>query len=328
MSGTLKSRLGLLSKSVLSTSVDMALLTRSSDIPDEFEFPHDEGSQTVPHNFFNMSVSLSHRLGSGSTMTHMLTYLHKNNEMYSYDPGYTPAPNDPYYPLNNDFNTNQFQYYLGTYFGFGKSWVLGLAGHIATVGAPEYQYTQTWYRARVQYQYIKNTYWNFDYAFSASILKNFKRASIGAEMAIMSMNNQFSFQPTGMINLYPLGNLNLYTSSRFSYSIKDNTGTFFQEQKLGFKALKHLWLEGTYFSGGISGFTLDNSSLFYNGLESVNSMAGGKMIIPTNKKFSLSLGYQNRKMTNYFYNNNDITQKSNGLELNYSLFFMTLLWTL
>jgi len=70
------------------------------------------------------------------------------------------------------------------------------------------------------------------------------------------------------------------------------------------------------------------SAMFYNGLEEINSMAGGKLIIPTNTKFSLSMGYQFRKMTNYFYTNDDINLKSNNLELNYSLFFITLLWTL
>ena len=329
MSNALKDKLRLGKSGVLATSVDMAYLIRAEDFPDDLDFPSlDPGTQIIPENFFNMSAGMSHKLGKGASMSHMLTYLHKGNDKYSYDPDYYPAPNDPYYPFNNNFNTNQFQYYLASAISLGRSWNLIFGGHIATVAVPEYNYYETMFRGQLQYRYSQSSSWDFDYALSGSILKNFGRASIEGEFAIMSMNNVFIMQPSGILRLYPLGNLNLYTQSRFSYSIKDNSGTFFQEQKLGFKALKHLWLEGTYFSGGVSGFTLDNNAMFYNGLEEINSMAGGKLIIPTNTKFSLSMGYQFRKMTNYFYTNDDINLKSNNLELNYSLFFITLLWTL
>ncbi len=329
MSEALKYKLGFTGKKALSTAIDMASLIRTSDVPAEFDFPtSDAGSQIIPRRFFNMSLSLGHKIGDGAAMSHMLTYLHNNNEKYTYDQSYNPAPNDPYYPYNSDFNTNQYQYYLGTSILPGKTWNLVLGGQIATFSTPVYEYADYWFRGQTQYGYTQSTYWDFDFALSGSLVKNFRRASVEVEMAIMSMNNVFSFQPSGIINLYPLGNLNLYTRSRFSYSIKNGSGTFFQEQKLGFKLVKHLWLEGTYFSGNVSGFTLDNSSMFYNGLEEINSMAGGRMIIPTNKKFSLSLGYQNRKMTNYFINSADSNIKSNGLELNYSLYFITLQWTL
>ncbi len=329
MSVPLQNKLGISNSGVLATSVDMAYLGRTEDIPDNFDFSSEEtGTQIIPESFFNASASLSHKLGSGASMSHMLTYLYKSNDKYSYDPDYTPASNDPYYPYNKNFNTNQFQYYLGSAISLGQSWSLIFGGQVAIIGIPVYSYYETYYRGQLQYRYSQSTTWNFDYAFSGSLLKNFKRFSIEGEFALMSMNDIFIMQPSGIVRLYPLGNLNLYTQSRFSYSIRDNSGTFFHEQKLGFKVFDHLWLEGVYFSGGISGFTLENSSMFFNGVEEVKSMAGGRFIVPTNKKFSLSLGYQSRTMTNYFINNDDINLKSNNLELNYSLFFITLLWTL
>jgi hypothetical protein len=329
MSTALKVKLGLMQKSVLATSVDMAVLTRNGDIPEDFTFPEkDEGYQLVLKQFFNASLSLSHKLGKGSAMSHMLTYLYKNNLKYTYYPDYTPSDEDPYYPVNEDFNTNQFQYYITASFAVGKTWNLIFGGHIAPMAAPDYRYYESRFMGRIQYHYSKTTYWNVDFAASGSLLKNFRRASVEGEFAIMLMSDKLIMQPSGIIRLYPLGNLDLYTQSRFAYSIKENSGTFFQEHKLGFKALKHLWLEGTFFTGDVAGFTLDNSSMLFNGLEEINRMAGGRMIIPTNTKFSLSLGYQSRQITNYFLNSNDIYDKSNGLKLNYSLYFITLLWTL
>ena len=329
MSTALKVKLGLMHKSVLATNIDMAFLTNNDDIPDNFSIPQqDEGYQIIPNQFFNISLSLTHKLGSGSSMTHMLTYLHKNNTKYSYEPGYIPIVGDPYYPVNDDFNTNQFQYYLASAFHLGKTWNLIIGGHFAPVAAPDYQYHQTTYMNRYSYQYTKTIYWQTDFALSGSLLKNFKYASVEGEFVFLSVSNRIILQPTGIIRLYPLGNLDLYTQSRFAYSINDNTGTFFQEHKLGFKVFKHLWLEGTYFTGDVTGFTLDNGSMLYNGLEEINTMAGGRMIVPTNTKFSLSLGYQTRTMTNYYINKDDINSRSNGLEMNYSLFFITLQWTL
>jgi len=327
MSEALKSKLGVKEKGILSTNIDMALLNKSEDIPDDFEYPaNEDGYQVIPKQFFNTSLSLSHKAGSGASMSHMLTYLHKSNSKYAYSSDYSPAPNDPYFPYNDNFSTNQFQYYLSSSVTLGRGWNFMLGGHAAAIATPKYTYGSMFYRGQIQYSYEQTTDWSFDFALSASMLKNFSRMSVEGEIAIMSMNDKFIVQPAVILRLYPLGNMNLYTESLFSYSIRENS-KFFQQQRLGFKVLDHLWLEGMYFSGDISGFTLNNGSMFFNGLEEVNSMAGGQMIIPTKTRFSLSLGYQNRKQTNYFVNFND-DSRSNSLKLNYSLIFLTLTWTL
>jgi len=195
MSNALKDKLRLGKSGVLATSVDMAYLIRAEDFPDDLDFPSlDPGTQIIPENFFNMSAGMSHKLGKGASMSHMLTYLHKGNDKYSYDPDYYPAPNDPYYPFNNNFNTNQFQYYLASAISLGRSWNLIFGGHIATVAVPEYNYYETMFRGQLQYRYSQSSSWDFDYALSGSILKNFGRASIEGEFAIMSMNNVFIMQ--------------------------------------------------------------------------------------------------------------------------------------
>ncbi len=323
MSAELKSRLGITEDGVSGASVDMAILNQAEDISVGFDLPKDEegnyieGAQIVPTQFFDMSVSLSHDLGSKATMTHSLSYLYRSSD------NLTPNDGDGKWDVNV-FNSNQFQYYIGTAINLGNSWNLNLGGHLSAVAFPEY--TERSFRGYSQV--IKTTVWDYDFVFSASILKNLTYASVEGEMVILSLNGESVYQPTGTLRLYPFANLNLYTQSQFSYQIKDNSNSFFHQQKIGFKVLKHLWMEANYFSGDVSGFTLGNGSLLFNGVEEVNSMIGGMLIIPTKSKLTFTLGYQNRVQSNYFYPDADVNVRSNKLELNYSLLFMLLSWTL
>ena len=317
MSDALKKRLEVGGKSVTGVSVEMALLNQTEDFPNDFVFPTDEeGTQIVPIQFFNMSLGLSHDLGSKATMTHSFSYLHRSSDKY------TLYNNQEYY--DTGFNTNQYEYYLGSAISLGHSWNLNLGGHFSAVAFPKY--TDRWFQG--SNQFIKATSWNYDFVLSTSILKNLTYASVEGEMVLLSLNGEFVYQPTGVLRLYPFANLNLYTQSQFSYQIKDNSNSFFHQQKVGVKVFKHLWMEANYFSGDVSGFTLNNGALLFNGLENVKRMIGGVLIIPTKSKFSLTLGYQNRVQSNYFYPDTDINLSSNKLELNYSLLFMLLSWTL
>ncbi len=316
MSDALKVRVGFSEKDILATDVGMAILNQAEDFPNDFDFPEQEGTQLIPTQFLNMSLSLMHGLGGKANMTHTFTYLHKSNDKYTFN------NNQEYY--DTEFKTNQYQYYMGSAISLGRSWNLYLGGHISAVSFPEYSE----YGYVGSNQFIKSTSWHQDYVFSASVLKNFTHASIEGEMVLMSMNGVFSSQPTAILRFYPLANLNLYTQSQFSYLTKNSSGTYFQQQKIGFKVLRRLWLEANYFSGDVSGFTLNNGAMLFNGPEEINRMAGGVIIIPTSPNFTLTLGYQNRVQSNYYMQDYDVNLKSNILELNYSLLFILLSWTL
>ncbi len=317
MSDILKKRIGVAEKGLTAYSVDMAILNQTENFPDDFDFPADEeGTQIVPTQFFNTSLSLSHNLGSNATMTHSITYLHRSSDKY------TLYNSQDYY--DTGFNTNQYEYYLGSAISLSHSWNLNLGGHFSAVAFPKY--IERWFNGNNQF--TKTTAWSYDFVFSASVLKNFTYAAIEGEMVLLSLNGELVYQPTGVLRLYPFANLNLYTQSQLSFQNRDNSNNFFHQQKVGLKLLNHLWVEANYFSGGVSGFALNNGALLYNGVEEVNRMIGGMLIIPTKSKFTLTLGYQNRVQSNYFYPDADVNLKSNKLELNYSLLFMLLSWTL
>ena len=311
MSNDLKTKLGVGKNNVLATNTDLAFLFRMGDVPSDFDFPKGEdGSQVIPKDFFNFTFGIKHRLGSKANMFHLINYLHKSNDKYTY------YNYQQYY--DTQFYINQFQYYLGSQISMGRNWSIIFAAHASAMAYPVY--------SDMGYYSAKSTSWEQDYVFSTSVLKNFKYVSLQGGVDLMYMHNRFVYQPSAILRLYPFANLNLYTESQFSYLADDVSGTFFQQQKLGFKVFKKLWLEGNYFSGSVSGFTLENGSLLFNGMEEINRMAGGRMIFPTGPVFTLSIGYQYRVKSNYFIAGSDIYSKSNKLELNYSMFYILLSW--
>ncbi|NPA37569.1 MAG: hypothetical protein GXO47_12060 [Chlorobi bacterium] len=319
MSAALRQKLHIKEEGLIGTNIEMATLSQAEDFPKDFDFPLDkgEGEQIVPTNFFSLALDISHRAGKNAAMTHMFTYLHKGNDKYTF------VDNEDTY--DTDFNTSQFQYYIGSAISAGDTWDIILGGQLSATAVPVYVEYAT--RRMGGSQYAKSYDWEYDYALSASFLKNFSRASFEAEFALTYINTSFNFQPSGIIRFYPLANLNLYTQSQFGYQTGDSDGKFFQQQKLGFKVAKHLWVEANYFTGSLSGFTLNNGALLFNGLEEVDQMAGGQLIIPGGSKFTMTLGYQNRVQSNYFISFDDDI-KSNKLELNYSLIYIMLSWTL
>jgi len=322
MSEALKKKLGIKERDIMGTGVELAFLNQAEDFPDEFDFPVDqgEGEQVVPTRFYSLAWDISHRVGKNASFTHMLTYLHKNNDKYSF------VDNQDFY--DTDFNTDQFQYFFSSTVSLGHSWNMIIGGQASAVSIPVYEQFTDYMSRMMPGQYVLTTTWNYDYALSASLLKNFSRGSLEAEFAMAYINSSVSYQPSGILRIYPFANFKLYTQSQFGYLIKDDDGKFFQQQKIGFKVAKHLWLEADYFSGSISGFTLNNGALLFNGQEEVDRMVGGRLIIPGGSKFTMTLGYQNRLQSNYFIPFDDVNAKSNKLELNYSLIFILLSWTL
>ncbi len=315
MSPAMKKKTGAYAKKVLSINVDIAAMSSIDNIPDDFAIPHTEdGSQIIPDNFFNASFGISHYAGKKAVVSHIATYLKKNNIRYSF------YENEEYY--DPSFNTNQLQYYISTAFSVSEKVNIILAGQIST--ASVYEYSERWYQG--SNHIVKTTEWYQDFALSASAVKNFTRFSVEGELSFTRINETSAFQPSAIIRLYPFADLNLYTSSRFSLLSKNGGSTLFQQHKIGFKILNHLWLEADYFTGNVSGFTLENSALLFNGSEELNNYAGINVIVPTNKKLSLSAGYQQRVQTNYFIDTENT--KSNSLKINYSLFYFSLLWTL
>lgn len=316
MSESLRDKISGRSKHNLTVDFAAATMFNSKDSPANQKFPEVEGFQVIPDHFTNASLSIKHRLGRSIKLTHTFTYLNKGNEKYTYS--------NAIQLYDSTFNTNQFQYYLGSEIWLANSWSLNVGGHFSSVSFPGTIIDTTGSDIRL----YDTNYRVRDFILSASILKDFNRFSLEGEVVWLNLNRNLSFQPSLIVRLYPFANLNLYTQSRFSLLMNDNTTSFFQQQKIGFKVLSRLWLEGSYFSGNVSGFALNKGALLFNGLEEVNRIWGADAIVTVSQNVSVALGYQFRKQSNYFFPQADGSAISNKIEMNYSLFYIKLSWAL
>ncbi len=316
MSSELQKKLKLKKKGLLSAEAVAAFLTRNGNVPDDFAIPDKEGLQVIPKQFYDVTVNLRHKLGAKSQMTHVISYLNKQNEKYYY------TDNKHYF--DPAYNTNQFQYYIGTFFSLNRSWGLHVNGQVSVLAMPEY--TET--RGRMGYTYlVKTNAWQTDYVLSASVVKDFAFVSVEGGLALVNIGNQAAWQPELLFRIYPFANLDLYTESGFFYQLRSGEAAFFQQQKIGGKLFRKLWLEGSYFSGGVSGFVLDNSVLLFNGPEEIKWMAGGKLIYMAGSRTKLTLGYQHRRQATWFVPVSNTETRSNKTSLNYSLFYILVSWS-
>ncbi len=316
MSAELQRKLGLDKSGMLSGEAVVAFLTRDENLPGNFSIPGSDGFQILPKQFYNATVSLTHKLGAKAQMTHVATFINKQNDAYSY------ADNEQYY--DPSYNTNQFQYYVGAFVPLGHSWSLHVNGQVSFLAQPGY--TKTRWRMGSS-GYVKTTSWQTDYVLSASAVKDFTRFSLEAGMAMVNVAKQTAWQPGLLFRIYPFANLNLYTESGFFYQLRNGEASFFQQQKIGGKLFRKLWAEGSYFSGGVSGFVLDNSVLLFNGPEEIQWMAGGKLIYLVGTQTRLTFGYQKRNQATWFVPASDSQVRSNKTTLNYSLFYILVSWS-
>lgn len=316
MPDKLKQELKINRSTLISLDGSISTLFLNDPFPQNISFPQEDGSQIITKSFINTKAELKQNVGKKTALTYMFNYLHKSSEKYFYEDGYSY--------LDTTFRVNQYQYYFGGSTSIGKRWVLTYVAHLASVNYPYFYKVED--SDSVVFKETTDKY--TDLLFSVSVLKNFNRFSMETEMVLMNIADQWVFQPTAIVRLYPFANLNFYTQSQFSWQIKQNKTTFFQQQKIGFKAFNYLWLEGDYFNGNVTGFSLNNGSLLFNELEEINSMWGAKAIVPATPKLTFTFGYQNREQTNYFINKEDVTSKSNPIKLNYSLIYMSLQWKL
>ena len=313
MPDSLKERLGISGGALLSAELVAGYLFLNGLYPEDIADPETDGFRIVPGSFTTTGFSLSHRVGKKLILTHQFTYLHRNSKKFTYDLGNSF--------VDSSYRTNQYQYYLGGGIDLGKQWELTFGGHFAAVNYPFYVDADN----SDSLVYRKTSKWATDFLFSASVLKNYSRFSLEAEMVVLRMAGEWSYEPTAILRLYPFANLNLYAQSQFSYLVKKGGGAFFQ-QKIGFRVFKYLWLEGDYFTGDVSGFSLQNGSMIFNGLEKINTMWGAKAIIPASSKLMLTFGYQNRKQTNYFIESGGAVYNNSANKLDYSLLYISLQW--
>lgn len=176
------------------------------------------------------------------------------------EPKYTGVTN------NTNINIEQKEYYAKL--------VVATSGKLSLIGAFHYLNTP-----------FNNLAFN-NVIFSAGIKYTMPYAQLQAMAHVATLTDSAYNQLDGILTLYPLGNLSLYTITRASYG--DN---FTFAQVAGLKLHKNIWLEGNVTLGTYRTL-LENDALYvYNDVDTKLFKAGASIYASINNNTLLTLNY-------------------------------------
>ncbi|MBK8496643.1 MAG: hypothetical protein IPL50_17850 [Chitinophagaceae bacterium] len=205
-------------------------------------------------------VALGHRFSHGFHMQQSVaTYRQKINE-----PLLTAVAK------NNNININQVEYYNRVMMNLNRNWQLKAAYH--------YVYTPF------------NNFIYHNHLLLAGVKYNGTYLNLQADAIIGKITDISTQQYNIQLDLYPLGNLNLYSFS--TASLRQQKGSAFNfRQVIGVKLLKQIWLEGNITIGEFKNYAENDALYVYNSIDINKQKAGLTGYISLNKKLSAQLGY-------------------------------------
>lgn len=281
--------------------------------------PRDQyGSQLFRNNFTKINLGFSHKLSRRFSLYYQYSLLIENRFFFYQD------NSTAYYIPKQKLYENQIylsgNIYLGSDFNLYAS-ANYLPGKVAETISDRGQ----------SYFYAPGYRYN-DFTGNLAIFKDFSYVSIGlsATFSHLQLNNYT--QEGIFIQLYPLGNLNLYLTGVYHLKQQLANGQFsdngsFYEYKLGFKIFKPLWLEIEGASGDLLYASTQLGSLVYNNPNRVNSTLGGSFLIDLNKNnLWLKLSYNYSDITSRFYTEDNLPVDLNTIHYNIHSIFGGLSW--
>lgn len=143
----------------------------------------------------------------------------------------------------------------------------------------------------------------YNYLFSLGIAKTFSLFDIRISGSYSNLNNKNQFQLGGSFSWYPLGNLNLYSTTGIAGLFQKKDKRLILGQTLGGRIFKTIWLEGNFIYGDLTNGNLANGSIVYNNSDKINYRIGANLIWLATKNLEVSLIYQyfEKENVSYYY---------------------------
>lgn len=171
---------------------------------------------------------------------------------------------------NTNITISQVEYYNRVMFNLNRNWQLKAAYH--------YMYTPF------------NNFIYHNHLLLAGVKYNGTYLNLQADAIIGKITDISTQQYNIQLDVYPLGNLNLYSFS--TASLRQQKGSAFNfRQVIGVKLLKQIWLEGNITIGEFKNYAENDALYVYNAIDINKQKAGITGYISLNKKLSAQLGY-------------------------------------
>ena len=143
----------------------------------------------------------------------------------------------------------------------------------------------------------------YNYLFSLGISKTFSLYDIRISGSYSNLNNKKQTQLGGSFSWYPLGNLDLYSTTTITGLFQKKDKRLILGQTLGGRILKKFWLEGNFIYGDLTNSNLANGGIVYNNSDKINYRIGANLIWLATKNLEISLIYQyfEKENVSYYY---------------------------
>jgi tetratricopeptide (TPR) repeat protein len=229
--------------------------------------------------YFNAGLSWGFKKGSSVYAGYSLVRLDKEKQVKTGD---TLAVTDKY-PLT------QHQFYASGIIPVGKGYSILPAVNVIL---DHYETVMSKYDT-LSFDYlfpVESTGLN-SYIGYLSVIKDFNIIQTGLFAAWSNLNEQEQFQAGFSIVAFPLGNLNLYLSSKLMNHRNEGRNHAIFEQMIGTRLYKPLWAEINATFGQMINYHENNAFVVYNIADKMKFKAGAKLIYTVNPRWMITAQY-------------------------------------
>ncbi len=262
------------------------------------EIPLDRnGAQFIPRQHHYFFLGLQHHISP------RLSFYHGYSNLQVSHLRYIQASNEAI--TESDFPSRLNQYYAAANLLVAKGLTLSGGIHFINSSYDAISQVVIGSPGRPTLRSVASRVNNNDLVAFASLYKRFDFFTLGASYYRGTVADLIQNQTDFRLIIYPLGNLNLYTTTTASYQNQDLrdgniTNRILVDQQIGAKVNGWLWTEAYGTFGEMDNFFLKDGLVIFNRMDLVKQRMGGKLIFIPAPKWSLTLDYTNMSNQSQF----------------------------
>ena len=259
-------------------------------VPDPFTVPGTlnlPGAQFISRNQHIGNLFLTHFLSPKVSIHHGYTYIRQDYFVY--------ARNDSISKTLSSYLTHTHQYFIRTEVRLAKKWLLGIGVHLLYTRYPLTFPTSGGFG--MNSPRTTSTGSETNAVLNVNLTKHFRFFSLDLSGSYANLNQAQQLQGDFCLSYYPLGNLNLYGSTRFT--LQEEYRNYFPDlrhwgihQDIGVKVCRWLWADAYGHFGVIDNLTLQHGLLVYNSMNPVLQMYGMHLSFLPSAKIRIHLNYE------------------------------------
>lgn len=173
---------------------------------------------------------------------------------------------------------------------------------------------------------VSENFKKYNYSSSISVSKHYKYFEPNICISYSDLGGLKNSSAEIGLTLFPLGNINFYTTSKFGFVSNESNNNSIFTQLFGLKISKKIWLETFGAYGNHQNYISDNGLSVFNTPNKINWYAGSNINIYL-KHFDLSFGYGIQERASSYYTMPNLTNYNQiNYTYNYNLLKTKIVW--